>query len=94
MSAHDLVRTGECFVGHVTAAVAGSFLMILGLGLGVTMVTLPIGLVVGIVGALVFVWGMFGHLQGRARRRRRLNEQASERSLASWLGMPLRHLSK
>ena len=29
------------------------------------MVMLPVGIVVGIVGVLMFLWGLFGHLQGK-----------------------------
>ena len=32
--------------------------MVIGLALGVTMVLLPVGLVVGLIGVLVFVWGL------------------------------------
>ena len=62
---HELVEKGERFIGHVVAVVAGFALMVIGLGLGVTMVMLPVGLVVGLLGVLLFVWGLFGHLQGR-----------------------------
>ncbi|MXY26200.1 MAG: hypothetical protein F4Y45_16985 [Acidobacteria bacterium] len=56
------LETGERILGHLAAVVVGFVLMVLGLGLGVTMVMLPVGLVVGLVGALVFVWGLLGHL--------------------------------
>jgi hypothetical protein len=36
--------------------------MIVGLAMGVTMVLLPAGVVVGSVGVLMLVWGLFGHL--------------------------------
>jgi len=35
---------------HVLAIVIGFILMVLGLGLGVTMIMLPVGLVIGLVG--------------------------------------------
>ena len=47
---------------HVAAVVVGFVLMVFGLGLGVTMVMLPVGLVVGLIGVGVFVWGLLGHL--------------------------------
>ncbi|MYD71457.1 MAG: hypothetical protein F4W89_12060 [Acidobacteria bacterium] len=56
------LETGERILGHLVAVLLGFVLMVLGLGLGVTMVMLPVGLVVGLVGALVFVWGLLGHL--------------------------------
>jgi cbb3-type cytochrome oxidase maturation protein len=34
--------------------------MIVGLAMGVTIVMLPVGLSVGIVGLLVFLWGLVG----------------------------------
>jgi hypothetical protein len=35
-------------------------MMIVGLGLGVTMIMLPVGIVVGLTGAALFVVGLFG----------------------------------
>lgn len=49
-------------LAHVAAVVIGFVLMVFGLGLGVTMVMLPVGLVVGLFGVGVFVWGLLGHL--------------------------------
>ena len=43
---------------HTLAIVLGFFLMVLGLGLSVTMIMLPVGLVVGLVGFAMFVGGM------------------------------------
>ena len=57
-----LLETGERILGHVAAVVLGFVLMVVGLGLGVTMVMLPVGLVVGLLGVVVFVWGLLGHL--------------------------------
>jgi hypothetical protein len=62
-SAHDsnrrLLESGERFLGHMIAVVAGLVLMLVGLGLGVTMVLLPIGLPVGLGGLLLVVWGLY-----------------------------------
>ena len=49
-------------LGHVAAVAVGFVLMVVGLGLGVTMIMLPVGLVVGLIGVLSFVWGLVGHL--------------------------------
>ncbi|MCY4025541.1 MAG: hypothetical protein OXH75_04415 [Acidobacteria bacterium] len=49
-------------LSHVAAVAIGLVLMIAGLGLGVTMVLLPVGLVVGLAGVGLFVWGLVGHL--------------------------------
>lgn len=50
------------FLEHAAAAVVGLILMVVGLGLGVTMIMLPAGIVVGLVGVLVFVGGIFARL--------------------------------
>src|SRR5476649_1229717 len=45
-------------IEHTAFVVAGFVLMVLGLGLGVTMIMLPVGLVVGLLGLAMFVGGM------------------------------------
>ncbi len=57
-----LLEKGEQILSHVLAVVIGFVLMVVGLGLGVTMIMLPVGLVVGLVGVGLFVWGLVGHL--------------------------------
>jgi hypothetical protein len=54
-----LLETGERFLGHTIAIVAGLVLVIAGLGMGVTMVLLPIGLPVGLAGLLLIAWGLY-----------------------------------
>lgn len=49
-------------LAHVAALAVGFVLMVVGLGLGVTMIMLPIGLPVGLIGVMLFVWGLMGHL--------------------------------
>ena len=46
------------FVEHTLAILAGFVLMVVGLGLSVTMVLLPVGLVVGLAGLALFIGGM------------------------------------
>jgi hypothetical protein len=53
------MKATENFVGHVAAVVIGFLMMIVGLGLGVTMIMLPVGVVVGLAGAALFVAGLF-----------------------------------
>ena len=53
-----LLETGERLLGHTIAIMAGFVLMIVGLAMGVTIVLLPIGLPVGLVGLLLFMWGL------------------------------------
>jgi hypothetical protein len=50
------------FFEHATVVAAGFVLMIVGLGLGVTMIMLPVGLVVGLLGVLLIVGGLFTHV--------------------------------
>ena len=57
-----LIEKVEQVLGHVVAVAIGFVLMVVGLGLGVTMIMLPVGLVVGLVGVGLFVWGLVGHL--------------------------------
>jgi hypothetical protein len=52
---------GGFFVGlieHTAFVVVGFALMVLGLGLGVTMIMLPVGLAVGLLGFAMFVGGL------------------------------------
>ena len=49
----------ESALAHVAALVVGFVLMVLGLGLGVTMIMLPVGIVVGLLGAAIFLIGLF-----------------------------------
>jgi uncharacterized membrane protein YhaH (DUF805 family) len=53
-----LVRTSERFIGHVAAVVAGLVLMFAGVGMGVTIVLLPLGIPVGLIGLGLFLWGL------------------------------------
>ena len=48
---------------HTAFVVAGFVLMVLGLGLGVTMVMLPVGLVIGLLGFAMFVGGFTVRMQ-------------------------------
>ena len=55
------VRFIEGVLGHVAAVVVGFVMMMVGLGLGVTMIMLPVGIVVGLAGCAIFVAGLFAH---------------------------------
>ena len=57
------VETVGRLLGHVAAVLVGFVLMVIGLALGVTMIMLPVGLAVGLLGLLAFVWGLVGHLE-------------------------------
>jgi hypothetical protein len=57
---HEFVTGAKRFVGHVIAIALGLVLMIAGVAMGVTLVLLPIGIPLGLVGLLLFIWGLFG----------------------------------
>jgi hypothetical protein len=59
------IRVAESILGHVAAVIIGFFMMIVGLALGVTMVMLPVGLVIGLAGAAIFVGGLFARIGDR-----------------------------
>ena len=44
-------------VEHTAFVVVGFVFMVLGLGLGVTMIMLPVGLVIGLLGLAMFIGG-------------------------------------
>jgi hypothetical protein len=62
------VRAAENVAGHLAAIVIGFVMMIVGLGLGITMIMLPVGVVVGLTGAAIFVAGIFARIGGRDRQ--------------------------
>lgn len=68
MSAREALRVGENFAAHVAAIIVGAALMVAGLGMGVTVILLPVGVPLGLVGLGAFCWGIWGF--GEARRRR------------------------
>ena len=43
-------------------------MMIVGLGLGVTMIMLPVGIVIGLLGVGLLVGGLFARIDGADRR--------------------------
>jgi len=50
------------FLGPVAAVVLGFVLVIVGLAMGVTMVLLPAGIVIGLVGVALVVGGVFARI--------------------------------
>ncbi len=57
-----LLPKAGLFLGHLGAVVAAPVLVIAGLGMTMSVVLLPFGLVFGLSGVLLLVWGLFGHL--------------------------------
>ena len=58
---HLLTMTGH-FLGHVAAVVLGFVLIIVGMAMGVTMVLLPAGIVIGLLGVALVVGGVFARI--------------------------------
>ena len=59
----ELARAAGRGLVQLCAIIVGLILMIGGVAMGVTVVMLPVGLAVGIVGLFVFLWGIFGRAQ-------------------------------
>ncbi|MBI4601899.1 MAG: hypothetical protein HY721_08045 [Planctomycetes bacterium] len=55
-----VVHLFERFTARVGAVAGGIVLMAVGVGLGVTVVLLPVGIVVGLIGLFAFLVGIFG----------------------------------
>jgi hypothetical protein len=58
-SDRHLLKSGERLLGHSLAVIVGFALMIVGMGMGVTIVLLPIGIPLGLFGLLLWLWGLF-----------------------------------
>jgi membrane-bound ClpP family serine protease len=56
------------FFEHAAAVIVGLVLMILGLGLGITMIMLPVGVVVGLIGFAMVVAGLFARIDKKRDR--------------------------
>jgi hypothetical protein len=50
------------FFEHAAIVALGLVLVVIGLGLGVTMIMLPVGVVVGLTGVLLVVGGLFARI--------------------------------
>lgn len=61
ISWHRAIKAAESFLAHATAVGVGFVLMVVGLAMGVTVVMLPFGIVIGLVGVAIFVAGLFAH---------------------------------
>jgi hypothetical protein len=46
--------------------IVGFVMMVVGLGLGVTMIMLPVGLVIGLLGMAIFIGGLFARVDRKA----------------------------
>jgi hypothetical protein len=61
-TSHALLWGIGTVLEHAATVMLGFILMVIGLGMGVTMVMLPFGLVIGLLGVAVFVSGVFARL--------------------------------
>lgn len=59
----NVLRGVVGFCEHALLVILGFVLMVVGLGLGVTMIMLPVGIVIGLVGFAMFVAGLFARLE-------------------------------
>ena len=59
---HPWVAAIEGALAHIAAVIIGLLLMVIGLGMGVTMVMLPVGIVVGLLGTAILVGGLFARI--------------------------------
>ncbi len=60
------VRATEGVLGHIVAVIVGFVMMVVGLGLGVTMIMLPVGIVIGLAGVALFIGGLFARINQKA----------------------------
>ena len=60
-SPYSLLVTAELAVARLIATLAGSVLLIAGLGMTMSIVLVPFGLSALVMGTLLLVWGLFGH---------------------------------
>jgi hypothetical protein len=65
MSEGFRIRSVVGFLEHAAFVTTGFALMVVGLGLGVTIIMLPVGLVIGLIGLAMFVGGLFARITAR-----------------------------
>ena len=58
---HVLSGVGR-FLEHAAFVVLGLLMMIVGLGLGATIIMMPLGIVIGMLGVAAFVGGIFARI--------------------------------
>jgi hypothetical protein len=58
MRNNDQGKKPESIAFHLAAIIGGLVMMVLGVGLSVTMVLLPVGIPLGLAGLGVLIWGL------------------------------------
>ena len=59
----QLTKTVIGVFEHALISVIGFVMMVVGLGMGVSMVLLPFGLVIGLLGVAIFIGGLVGTIE-------------------------------
>jgi hypothetical protein len=59
ISTHPVFSRVGRFLEHALAVIVGFIMMVVGLGLGVTMIMLPVGIPIGLMGMAIFIGGLF-----------------------------------
>lgn len=67
MSARDALKVGENVAAHIVATIVGFITAAVGIGFCVTITMIWLGLPLGLVGAGILSWGLWGF--GEARRK-------------------------
>ncbi len=62
ISTHPVSSAVGRFLEHALAVTIGFIMMVVGLGLGVTMIMLPVGITIGLLGLAMFVGGLFARI--------------------------------
>ena len=62
ITVHSVLVNVAHFLEHTAVVILGLVLMIVGLGLGVTMIMLPVGLPIGLLGVALLVGGLFARI--------------------------------
>jgi type IV secretory pathway TrbD component len=65
ITVHRALTNVGRFLEHAAAIVIGLIMMIVGLGLGVTMIMLPVGVPIGLLGVAMVVAGVFARFDER-----------------------------
>jgi high-affinity Fe2+/Pb2+ permease len=68
MSARDALKVGENVAAHVVVTIVGLVMAAVGIGLCVTIAMIWLGLPIGLIGAGLLSWGLWGF--GEARRQK------------------------
>ena len=59
----QLAKAAIGVLEHALVTLIGFVMMVVGLGMGVSMVLLPFGLVIGLLGCAIFIGGLVGTIE-------------------------------